>query len=327
MKKNKLVDFAVQPPESPKKIEKKFKINSNIRKIILKQKQSPGDILTFTRAVADFKMSYPEWLIDVRSPANSIFENCPHLTPLKENDPEVEIYDIGYSDINISGWNGLHFTDAFRNEIEKKVGVKIKKTGFRPELWISDIEKSWTNQVEYEFGWKGPFWLLNAGHKKDNELKKYHRWQEVVDILNNYFEDRVKIVQIGHKDHLHPSLNGVISLVGKTDLRQLIRLAYWSEGLMGPLSFQFVLCAALEKPGVVVAGGKEGINWHIYPHIRHLCTNGALECCKWDGCWLGGVKGNCKNLDNDVPKCFRLIKPHMIADAVKMYYEGGMLKI
>lgn len=295
------------------------------RKVILRQGQSPGDVLTMSRAVADLKGTYPEWEIDVRSPCPEVWENNPHLTPLLESDPAVEVHHITYDDINISGWNGLHFTDAFRHDMERKLKCKIKKTGIRPELWISDLEKGWINQVEVAFGWTGPFWLINAGRKPDNELKQYHRWQEVVDLLNEYFRDRVKIVQIGHKDHPHPKLDGALSLVGKTDLRQLIRLCWWAHGTIGPLSFQFVMSAALDQPHVCVAAGKEGVRWHIYPNGRYVYCNGALKCCAWDGCWLGGAKGICKDLRNGVPHCFAVIEPHMISDAVKMYYEGGRL--
>ena len=308
----------------------KSKLHASIprtRKIILTQGQSPGDILTFTRALADLKLSYPHFQIDVRTPCQEIFENNPHLTSIKEKDPHVEIYNITYDDIHISGWNGLHFTDAFRHDIEKKLKVKITKTGIYPELWISDVEKSWINQVEVEFGWKGPFWILNAGRKQDNELKQYHRWQEVVDILNWWFDDKVKIVQIGHVDHIHPKLNGVLNLIGKTDTRQLIRLAYWSHGSIGPLSFQFVISAALKQPAVCVAGGKEGVRWHLYPTIKHIYMNGSLNCCHIDGCWKGGDIGGCADLINGVPRCFTLIKPYMIADGVKSYYEGGLLNM
>jgi hypothetical protein len=308
-------------------INAEFKDTTNIRKVILKNGQSPGDILSMTRAVADLKMSFKDWKIDIRSPCNEVWENNPHLTPLKEGDPGVEVFTITYDDINISGWNGLHFTDAFRNDLERKLKVSVIKTGIRPELWVSDQEKSWINQVEVEFGWKGPFWIINAGRKPDNELKQYHRWQEVVDVLNWYFKDKVKIVQIGHKDHIHPKLNGTLSLVGKTDVRQLIRLCWWAHGTIGPLSFQFVVSAALQQPAVCVAGGKEGVRWHIYPHIRYLYTNGAMKCCGWDGCWLGGAKGKCSNLVDEVPKCFTMIEPYMISDAVKMYYIGGMLNM
>lgn len=297
------------------------------RKIILRQGQSPGDILTFSRAVADLKESYPNYLLDIRSPAPEIWENNPRLTPLKEDDPEVEIFNITYDLINQSGWMGLHFSDAFRYDLEKKLGIPIRKTGIRPELWISNEEKSWWNQVHCEFGWDGPYLVLNAGRKPDNELKQYHRWPEVVDLLNEYFKGRVKIVQIGHPNHIHPPIKGALNLIGKTDLRQLIRLIYWSQGTLGPISFQFVASAAFEQPAVCIAGGKEGVRWHIFPHIRYIYMNGALPCCEYDGCWLGGDKGKCKNLVDGVPQCFRMTKPYMVADAIISYYEGGRLKM
>ena len=297
-----------------------------IRKIILRQGQSPGDILTFTRAVGDLKESYPDYQIDVRNPCSEIWENNPRLTPLKEDDPDVEIYTIGYDEIHECGWRQEHWTEAFRHDIEKKVGVPIKKTGILPELWISDLEKSWYNQVHCEFEWDGPFWILNAGRKQDNELKEYHRWQEVVDLFNNYFQDKVKLVQIGHSSHVHPKLKGVLDLVGKTDLRQLIRLGFHAHGSVGPLSFQFVMSAALKQAAVVVCGGKEDVRWHLYPHIKHLYSNGSLNCCEWGGCWKGGGIGKCLDLINGVPRCFSLIEPYMIVDAITSYYKGGKLK-
>lgn len=301
------------------------------RKVILKQSQSPGDIVVFTRAVGDLKESYPNYLIDVRSPCAEIFENNPRLTPLKEDDPDVEVFDIGYDEISSSGWNGLHFSDAFRHEIEKKLKIPIKKTSIKPELWISDEEKSWYNQVHCEFGWDGPFWIINAGRKQDNELKHYHRWPEVVDLFNKKFNNKVRLVQIGHENHIHPSLKGTFNLIGKTNLRQYIRLGHHAHGTLGPISFQFVMSAAFEQPSVCIAGGKEGVLWQIYPHIRYLYTNGLLPCCKWDGCWLGGDKGKCSNLvefnGEKVPKCFEMITPQNIVSAIYSYYDGGRLKL
>ena len=247
------------------------------RKIILRQGQSPGDIVVFTRSVGDLKECYPNYQIDIRSPAGSIWENNPRLTPLKKDDEGVETFNITYDEINQSGWNGLHFSDAFRHDLEKQLGVPIKKTGIRPELWVSDEEKKWYHQPHCEFGWDGPFWIINAGRKQDNVLKQYHRWQEVVDLFNEKLQGRVKLVQIGHKDHVHPELKGVLNLIGKTDLRQLIRLGHHAHGTVGPISFQFVMSAAFEQPAVVVAGGKEGVLWQIYPHIRYLYMNGTLE--------------------------------------------------
>jgi len=302
-----------------------------MRKIIFKQLQSPGDILTLTRAVAEIKSSFPKWEIDVRTPCAEIFENSPHLTPLKEGAKDVEIVEVNYEEIHDCGRLQQHWTDAFRHDLEKKLKVKIKKTGILPELWISDQEKGWINQVETTFGWKGKFWVINAGRKPDNALKQYHRWGEVVDLLNKYFKGKVKIVQIGHKDHIHPRLKGTLNLIGKTDSRQFIRLCYWASGTIGPLSFQSVISAALNQPAVVLMGGKEDVRWHLYPHMKYLYANGSLPCCLWNGCWLGGELGDCRNIvkvkGKKVPKCFAITEPHTIADAVISYYKGGRLKL
>jgi len=297
------------------------------RKIILKQHQSPGDVLTMTGPVADLKKTYPEYDIDVRSPCPELWENNPNLTKLDEKDPEVETFSITYDEIHQSGFSGEHFQDAFRHDIEKKLGIKVLRHTNHPELWISDVEKTWINQVEVEFGWTGGFWLLNAGHKPDNELKQYHRYQEVVDLFNDYFKGAVRLVQIGHTDHIHPTLKNCYSLVGKTDLRQLIRLGWWAHGTIGPLSFQFVMSAAFRQPHVVIAAGKEGVRWHIYPHGRYIYTNGALKCAIWDGCWKGGKKEQCVDLYDGVPRCFRMIEPYQVVDAVKLYYQGGVLDL
>jgi len=318
------------------------------RKIIFRRGQSPGDILTFTKPLYDVKRAFPEWQIDVQSPCPEIFENNPFTEQLNETDPDVEVYDTNYDKIHESGWRGLHFTDAFRYDIEAKINsnklkvnkfgyCKIPSTGISPEIYISDAERSWWNQVHCEFLWDGPFWILNAGHKPDNVLKQYHCWQDVVDILNRFFNERVQIVQVGHPDHNHPQLDGVLNLIGKTDLRQLIRLGFWAKelggGFLGPISFQFVLAAAYESPQVVVAGGKEGVRWQTYNGVRYLNKNGCLPCAISDGCWLGGEKGKCKNLvkskyvDDIVPLCFEITSAQEVADAVMAYYKGGRLQI
>ena len=252
-----------------------------MRKIILKQGQSPGDILVFTRAVAELKETYPDWQIDVRSPAPEIFENNPRLTPLKEEDESVEIFTIGYPEVNNSGWSGIHFTEAFIRELEIQLRVPIRRTSMRPEIWISEEEQGWINQVKQEFSYKGKFWVINAGYKPDCFLKYYPYWQKVVDLL----KDKIQFVQVGEKSHIHPELKGVFNLVGKTDLRQLIRLVHRAEGTVGPISFQMHLSAAFQQPAVVVAGGKEPIRWEMYPNHRYLAVNGALKCAAWDGCW------------------------------------------
>ena len=115
------------------------------------------------------------------------------------------------------------------------------------------------------------------------------RYQQVVD----HFAGRIQFAQCGEADHFHPRLRGVIDLVGKTDIRQFVRLMYHASGVICPVTFAMHLAAAVEvKPGrpknracVVVAGGREPSQWEKYGHHRYLETNGALRCCDNGGCW------------------------------------------
>jgi len=298
------------------------------RKMVLRQDQSPGDILTFTRALCDLKEAYPQFLIDVDTPCPEIFENNPHITPLDKDDPEVELFSVRYDSINQSGWRGHHFSDGFRIALEDLLGVSIPSQGLRPQLFISEEERHWYHLPHVAWAWDKPFWCINAGRKGDNELKQYDRWQAVVDLFNDYFQGEVGMVQIGHSSHIHPPLQGVMNAIGQTDnLRQLIRLGYWAAGIVTPISFPLVMAAAYEQPCVVCAGAKEGVRWHIYGHMRWICRNGCLPCSLSDGCWRGGEIGKCLDIVDGVPRCFAIIDPEEIFAAIRSYYDGGRLKI
>jgi len=304
-----------------------------------------------TSAICSFKESYPSWLIDTRRTAcDEIFDNNPRITPLDDNDPDVEKYIAHYEEIHNSGWNGIHFADAYRIDLEQqlnsdpnkvaKYGIaKIKSTGIKPEIFISDQEKSWHSQVWDIFQSPSPYWVLNAGFKEDYPLKNYPFWQEVADLFNERFKGRIHLVQTGeaHPEHFHAPLKGVLNLVGKTDKRQFIRLVYNSHGTIGPMSYQHHLAAALELPHVTVLGGREGPRWEMYNVGTMLDTVGMLRCCKGTGCWLSGKiekdgkDGRCKDLvdyeGQQVPRCMSLITPEEIVNSIEKYYLGGELKM
>ena len=86
------------------------------RKVILRNGQSPGDLIAWTRAIGDLAMSYPNYKIGIECPAMEIFENSPHITQLDKNDSGVEVFNIEYPEIHVSGWNGLHFADSWRHD-------------------------------------------------------------------------------------------------------------------------------------------------------------------------------------------------------------------
>lgn len=250
---------------------------------------------------------------------------------------EEETYNVQYEDIHNSGWSGRHVSNAFVIELEEKLGVKIKQSSLLPDLHLSEEEKKWVNQVEQEFNYRGKFWLINSGHKKDYPLKQwgFGRWQKLVYLL----KDRIQFVQIGElgDNHIHQELDGTFNLLGKTDLRQLIRLSYHAQGGVSHVSLLHHLMAAWQKPCVTIAGGREPRRWESYPHIRYMDTNGLLPCCAYDGCWqTGRMEGDCctllpenktcKNMVGCEPKCFAMIEPEQVARELMNYFYGGVLQ-
>ncbi len=318
-----------------------------MRKVLFKNYQSPGDILMLTSAVRDLKLSHPDIDIGISTSCPDIWENNPHIVDMNEKEEDVEDYRVKYPLVHNSNEGQYHFIHGFREDIEDKLGLRIKPTKFKGDIHISDEEKGWIGQLE-EMGIKDKFWIMMAGGKYDFTAKwwspKYY--QEVVD----YFKGRITFVQCGEKDHWHPPLKNVVNLIGKTNLRQFIRLIYHSVGVISPVTFAMHAAQAIEsrhgllnRPAIVISGGREPSQWEKYPHHRFLETNGCLDCCDNGGCWKsrchkvgdGDAKDTDKELclypvkiENDIfiPKCMYMIKPLDVIRSIEMYYEGGVLE-
>jgi len=292
-----------------------------MKKIILRNPLSPGDILMMTGAIRDLKLMYPDdYLIDVRSPCSEIFMYNPYLTPLNEQD--AEIINMEYPVIHESGALGVHFSDGHRLFLQQKLNRRIQKRSMRPDIFLSQDEMNWVSQLKTEFDYTGKYWLINAGIKGDFTLKQYPFYQEVVDLL----KDKIQFVQIGLTAHQHPPLKGVLDMRGKTNsFRQLFRLSYFAEGAVCAVSLQMVIMQAFKKPCVVVNGGREGMRWQAINDHVFLHTLGQLPCCLEDGCWRSKF-ADCDNKVNNVPKCMTMITPEEVARAVEKYYIGGRLQ-
>jgi len=315
---------------------------SSLNPIVLASHLSPGDITVMTAAVRDLAKAHPgEYKIHVATSCKEIWDNNPyvtHVADLENNeDDKFTRYDIHYPLINQSNQRPCHFIDGYREDMERQMGITIPPGPFKGDIHISDEEKGWVNQVEQVFGWKGPFWIINAGSKQDFTAKYWRYSQEVVD----HFKNRIQFVQCGEEDHHHPPLNGVLDLVGKTNLREFIRLVYHSAGVLCPVTFAMHLAAAVPtkdgslRPCVVVAGGREPAHWEQYPGHQFLHTIGALPCCATGGCWKSRCQemGDGDEKDNDTCErpvyhgddewatafCMELITPGTVIDAIERY--------
>jgi ADP-heptose:LPS heptosyltransferase len=161
----------------------------------------------------------------------------------------------------------------------------------------------------------------------------------------DHFRGRIQFVQVGELHHHHPPIDGAIDLRGQTSLRQLVRLMFHAQGAISAVSLLMHLAAAVEvKPGmplnrpcVVIAGGREPPHFSAYPHHQFIHTVGALRCCDNGGCWksrtvaLGDGDVNdrpealCVDVVGDLPRCMDLITADEVIRRIELYYRGGAL--
>jgi len=339
----------------------------NPKKLLLRSPQSPGDIVMLSAAIRDLHLAHPfKFITAVDTSAMGIWDNNPFISneiSYKKisfvvngktqyrivADDDIEVIECHYPLVNESN-RPYHFIHGYVQYLEEVLGVRIPVTKFCGDIHLSDEEKSWISQVEEDsIGFGGNFWIIVAGGKRDYTTKWWDpvRYQSVVD----YFRGKIKFVQVGQANHYHPKLSGVIDLVGKTDVRQLIRLVYHSVGVLCPITFAMHLAAAVEvKPGrprnracVVVAGGREPPHWEAYPNHQYIHTNGALPCCDNGGCWVSRCQkvgdGDAKDLDKNlcvrpimvgqdflIPKCMDMISANEVIRRINLYYQDPRMK-
>ncbi len=226
--------------------------------------------------------------------------------------------------INKSNEIACHYMESYCRLLESALCVRVPLATNRPHVWLADRERHWLNQVAEAFDYKGEFWLLNAGHKSDITAKFWgtDSFQKVVDSLRG----KIVFVQVGSKSDRHPRLRNVYNLVGKTDLRQLVRLCWHASGALTGVSFLHHLAAAMERPCVTIMGGREPVAWNQYPKCQLLHTVGALPCCQSGGCWrahvtkVEGREGSVCDLPQPggVGKCMTMVRAEDVAERVML---------
>ncbi len=315
------------------------------RKLLLRCALSLGDIVMLTAAVRDLHYWYPGMFsTDVQTAFPMLWENNPYVTPLKDGDSEAELINCRYPLINRCNKAPYHCLHGFIEFLNDRLGLAIKPTVFKGDVHLSAQEKAWYSQVHEVTGEDVPFWLIAAGGKYDVTIKWWdsRRYQEVVD----HFRGRIQFVQVGELGHHHPKLDGVIDLRGRTNLRQLIRLVYHSQGVLCSITGLMHLAAAVEtkpefpwrRPCVVIAGGREPAHWEAYPDHQFIHTNGALHCCADGGCWKDRVAplrdgdprdrpaSLCVDVVQGLPRCMDMIAPAEVIHRVERYFAAGVLK-
>jgi len=318
--------------------------------IIFTLNLAPGDTLVSSGAIYDLHQTYPnEYKTTFRGTASYLFENNPYIEQLTpEEEKNARCIKLGYPLVHKSNSIPYHFSQAFVFELERNLDRDIISVTLGGKVFLSDEEKYTPPAIP------GDYWLIFAGGKYDFTAKWWNPdfYQDVVD----HFRGKIRFVQVGAKDHFHPKLDGVIDMIGKTPKRELIRLIYHSVGVLTPVSFGMHLATAVpsskmdHRACVVIAGGREPVQWEMYPWHQFLHSVGTMDCCAHGGCW----KGRCQQVgDNDkkdfdnrlckypvdvalqktkceysplhIPKCMYDIKPADVIRAIEKWYNNGYL--
>jgi ADP-heptose:LPS heptosyltransferase len=316
-----------------------------VERLILQSLQSPGDIVMLTAAVRDLHRAYPgRFQTDVRTSADALFENNPWITRLSERERGVQTLTMHYPLIHESNQRPYHFLHGYVQFLEQQLDLRIPLTEFNGDIHLSAEEKNSPPRLE---GVDLPerFWIMVAGGKYDFTAKWWNpaSYQAVVD----HFQGRLQFVQCGEQGHWHPPLRGVMSLIGRTSLREFVRLMHFADGVVCPVTFAMHLSAAVEcregqfprRPCVVIAGGREPPHWEAYPSHQFISTVGMLSCCATGGCWKSRCQlvrdGDAKDRhdlcerpvqvtgDLVIPRCLDMISPNDVIRRIEMYLSGS----
>jgi hypothetical protein len=320
-----------------------------MRKIILTHRRAPGDLTVLTALVRDIALTYPgQFAIDVNCFSPELWEHNPYITPLRG------VYRRDVEHINISYGQGLidqvretvHFLSYFHRDFEKQTNIAVPLCRPYPDLHLTDDELN--NRIV-----EGRYWLIINGGKSDLTAKVWdcRKMQQVVNCLR---QCGLGVVQDGGNKpgHWHMPLTGVLNLCGQTGLRDALRIIAQADGVICPVTFFMHAAAALHRPCIVLAGGREAWWWEAYvrqniglggaelaqtlpmPH-RYLHTIGMFDCCPYTGCWRNKVveidqdKSLCFRPvmypEQPVPQCLDAITVDHVMEAVMSYYEDKSL--
>lgn len=295
--------------------------------ILLRNFQALGDIVMLTASIRDLHKCYPgQYVTSVETSCDELWNNNPYVFRGDLRSDTVTI-DCHYPLIHLSDSRPLHFLHGFTTYIGDCLGKTIDVTEFRGDIHLSASERD-ELRLKHDFSVvPDSYWLVVAGGKRDATTKIWPQryWQEVIDSCKS----QVTFVQVGSHQDLHPNLEGVIDLRGRTTIRDLLRLIFHSRGVLCHVTGAMHLASAVPvkaadgrlRPCVVIAGGRESNHWESYIGHQFLHTIGMLKCCARGGCWKARVvplgdgsdedrpEALCVNVVDTDPYCMRIISP------------------
>lgn len=292
--------------------------------LLLKTNQAPGDAVVMTAAIYSLHRAHPgKYLTAVESPYPEVFAHNPDIVANNDNDASDTFDEVSYLPVHMhypaihdSNQRGIHFMQGWCEHLSYSLGIDVPLLTNRPHLYFPNPKML-----------DGDYWIVCSGGKNDltNKLWGHNRYQEVV------VKTDLNWVQVGLNPDDHPRLRGTKDMVGKTTLRDLFWWVRDARGVLCGVSLLMHIAAALEKPCVVIAGGREPVQWNAYPKQHYLHTIGEMDCVSIKGengaCWRSRTvplgthdildTNTCLHPVGNTPECMTRIRPEWVAELIR----------
>ena len=313
-----------------------------MQKLYLEALHSVGDMVVLSAAIRDLTLNYPDkYEIHLSTRCHQLFEHNPLITYYKKITNNARI-NLNYASLMPKKHDQPHhMVGVYHKLLEKHLKIPIPLLKPHGDLYLPD-------ELVYKSPVDGNYWLIMAGGKNSWKTKLWpaEYWQQTVNELDKH---GINVVQTGHKpnhEHISPSIECSLDLNGWGGLQELLWLIYHCDGIICGITSGMHIAACFNKPCVVLAGGKESVNWEHYSNdnfiekfgndcesvrVEHRFLNiyGELPCCNTNTiCWKRDLDENskkarlCSHTDGDYARCMTLIKPETVVDAVLSYKTG-----
>jgi len=220
----------------------------------------PGVGISVAGTCADEIFRY-DYRVKWKLPPDRIFVPLKHLDTLNRS----------YSDPK------ARYIYACHDSFEAATGISVHRGDPRPSLILSPEEEQRPDG--------DPYRLVASGVKQDIPAKLWPRehFEEVVRRVGGRWI-QVGGLFSGRLVHHQVAIPGAENLIGKTTIRQLMRLVAHADGVLCLVSLPMLLASAFGTKCVVPAGGRENPSLFDGLGVSYMETMDRLPCSVKGGC-------------------------------------------
>lgn len=240
---------------------------------------APGDTVAASALVRDLAAHRPKYRLFVEGAfAEDLFRYDPRVAVGAPADATVVAVEFRRAMDAARTDRTRRYLAAAHDCYRAQTGDPLPLDDVRPSLCLGPAE--WVRPDPE------PYAVVASGVKSDIPLKQAPPalFAAVVAATADLRWKQVGRTEPGRIKHVQRAIPGAENLLGRTDLRQLVRLVAHARVVLCHTSLPMLLAAAFRVPCVVLGGGREDPWYHACDGVTYLHAVGRLGCCLTAGC-------------------------------------------